>query len=114
MSRTGAVTFKGNPMTLAGQAVQVGQTAPDFTLHRFEAGAMKTKNSATTAEMPEAAPMLISAVRRRGSRTKSEGLCITSGSSRVCRGGEGALSGKVSKEAGAETGRVRGLELGSR
>ena len=32
MSRTGAVTFKGNPMTLAGQAVQVGQTAPDFTL----------------------------------------------------------------------------------
>ncbi len=42
MSRTGAVTFKGNPMTLAGQAVQVGQAAPDFTLHRFEAGAMKT------------------------------------------------------------------------
>ena len=38
MSRSGAVTFKGNPMTLAGEAVQVGQPAPDFTLHYFEGG----------------------------------------------------------------------------
>ena len=38
MSRTGAVTFKGNPMTLAGEAVQVGKAAPDFTLHYFEGG----------------------------------------------------------------------------
>ncbi|QDU58597.1 thiol peroxidase [Aeoliella mucimassa] len=38
MSRSGAVTFKGNPMTLAGEAVAVGQDAPDFTLHYFEGG----------------------------------------------------------------------------
>lgn len=38
MSRSGAVTFKGNPMTLAGEAVEVGQAAPDFTLHYFDAG----------------------------------------------------------------------------
>lgn len=38
MSRKGAVTFKGNPMTLAGEAVEVGQPAPDFTLHYFEGG----------------------------------------------------------------------------
>lgn len=38
MSRAGAVTFKGSPMTLAGSAVQVGQSAPDFTLHFFEGG----------------------------------------------------------------------------
>lgn len=38
MSRTAAVTFKGNPMTLAGEAVQVGQPAPEFTLHYFEGG----------------------------------------------------------------------------
>ena len=38
MSRSGAVTFKGNPMTLAGEAVQVGQAAPDFKLHFFDAG----------------------------------------------------------------------------
>ena len=38
MSRSGAITFKGNPMTLAGEAVTVGQAAPDFTLHYFEGG----------------------------------------------------------------------------
>lgn len=38
MSRAGAITFKGNPMTLAGEAVKVGQAAPDFTLHYFEGG----------------------------------------------------------------------------
>ncbi|MEN1678057.1 MAG: thiol peroxidase [Planctomycetota bacterium] len=38
MSRSGAITFKGNPMTLAGDAVAVGQQAPDFTLHYFADG----------------------------------------------------------------------------
>lgn len=38
MSRAAAVTFKGTPMTLAGEAVKVGQAAPDFTIHFFEGG----------------------------------------------------------------------------
>jgi len=38
MARAGAVTFKGTPLTLAGEAVKVGQPAPDFTLHYFEGG----------------------------------------------------------------------------
>ena len=38
MSRSGAVTFKGAPLTLVGNAVSVGQAAPDFTLHYFEEG----------------------------------------------------------------------------
>jgi thiol peroxidase len=38
MSRAGAVTFKGNPMTLAGQEVKAGQPAPDFKLHYFQDG----------------------------------------------------------------------------
>ncbi len=42
MGRSGAVTFKGNPLTLAGQAVKVGQQAPDFKLHAYEAGSMNT------------------------------------------------------------------------
>ncbi len=29
--RSGAITFKGNPMTLVGDEVNVGVTAPDFT-----------------------------------------------------------------------------------
>ncbi len=40
MSRSGAVTFKGNPMTLAGNPVAVGSSAPDCKLHAFENGAM--------------------------------------------------------------------------
>jgi thiol peroxidase len=38
MSRSGAVTFKGSPLTLAGEAIQVGQQAPDFKLHFFKDG----------------------------------------------------------------------------
>ena len=38
MSRSGAVTFKGAPMTLAGEAVAAGQSAPDFTAHFFQDG----------------------------------------------------------------------------
>jgi thioredoxin-dependent peroxiredoxin len=38
MSRPGAVTFQGAPLTLVGDAVSPGQDAPDFTLHYFEDG----------------------------------------------------------------------------
>jgi thiol peroxidase len=38
MARSGVITFKGNPLTLAGDAVAVGQDAPDFNLHYFEDG----------------------------------------------------------------------------
>ncbi len=41
MSRQAAVTFKGTPLTLAGEALQVGQPAPDFCLHRFADGKMQ-------------------------------------------------------------------------
>jgi len=32
MERTGVITFKGNPMTLIGPELNVGDTAPDFTV----------------------------------------------------------------------------------
>ncbi len=38
MARSAAVTFKGTPMTLAGEAVKVGQQAPEFAIHYFEGG----------------------------------------------------------------------------
>lgn len=38
MSRPAAVTFKGNPLTLAGEAVKVGKPAPDFRLCYYEGG----------------------------------------------------------------------------
>ncbi|MCO8122702.1 thiol peroxidase [Stieleria sp. TO1_6] len=38
MAQTGVITFKGNPMTLAGQALKVGGQAPEFKLHYADAG----------------------------------------------------------------------------
>jgi len=43
MSRSGAVTFKGTPLTLAGEALKIGQPAPDFTLHFFDGGLKSIK-----------------------------------------------------------------------
>ena len=51
MSRPGAVTFKGNPLTLAGKAVEVGQAAPDFTMHYFDDG-MHTITTSDLAGKP--------------------------------------------------------------
>ncbi|MEC8557002.1 MAG: thiol peroxidase [Planctomycetota bacterium] len=38
MARSGAVTFKGNAMTLLGEELGTGAAAPDFTLYFFEGG----------------------------------------------------------------------------
>ncbi len=57
MSRSDAVTFKGHSITLAGDAVTVGQAAPHFTLHYFEGG-MQT----LTLEDLKGKPTLLSVV----------------------------------------------------
>jgi thiol peroxidase len=41
MARHGAVTFKGNPLTLVGDEVKVGAAAPDFDLASYGAGGMQ-------------------------------------------------------------------------
>ena len=38
MPRSGVITFKGSPMTLLGDELKVGASAPDFTVHYFEGG----------------------------------------------------------------------------
>ncbi|MEE2705556.1 MAG: thiol peroxidase [Planctomycetota bacterium] len=58
MSRAGAVTFKGNPLTLAGKEVQAGQPAPPFILHAFEDGGM----NAITVDDVKGKPTIISVV----------------------------------------------------
>jgi thiol peroxidase len=40
MARHGAVTFKGNPLTLVGDEVKVGAAAPDFDVVCYENGGM--------------------------------------------------------------------------
>lgn len=38
MAQSGVITFKGNPMTLAGEALEVGSKVPAFELHYAENG----------------------------------------------------------------------------
>lgn len=58
MSRPGAVTFKGKPLTLAGNAVTVGQQAPAFKAHMFADGQMQE----VTPETLKGKPTIISVV----------------------------------------------------
>jgi thiol peroxidase len=58
MSRPGAVTFKGNPLTLAGEPVKVGQPAPSFKLHRYADGKMQE----VTLDTVHGKPTIISVV----------------------------------------------------
>jgi thiol peroxidase len=58
MARKGAVTFKGSPLTLAGEPVSAGQPAPPFTLHAFGEGGMK----AITLDDVKGKPTIISVV----------------------------------------------------
>jgi thioredoxin-dependent peroxiredoxin len=51
MSRSAAITFKGTPMTLLGDELKVGDSAPDFTLHFFEGG-LKTLTKTDLAGKP--------------------------------------------------------------
>ncbi len=57
MSQTGVITFKGNPMTLAGNALAVGSPAPAFELHYADAGIKKL-----TLEDLKGKPTIISVV----------------------------------------------------
>ncbi len=57
MARKGVITFKGNPMTLVGDELKAGASAPGFTLHYFEGG-LKT----LTNKDLEGKPTIISVV----------------------------------------------------
>ena len=51
MARSGAITFKGNPMTLLGDELKAGAAAPDFKLHYFDGG-LKTLTKADLQGKP--------------------------------------------------------------
>jgi thiol peroxidase len=59
MSRKAAVTFKGNPLTLAGNEVKAGQQAPDFKLHFFDSA--KGMQTITLADV-KGKPTILSVV----------------------------------------------------
>jgi len=77
MSRSGAVTFKGNPLTLAGEAVKAGQPAPDFTIHAFENGGLVTIKPADVKGKPtiiSVVPSLDTGVCQKQTRKFNEEL----------------------------------------
>ncbi len=57
-SRTGAVTLRGNPVTLAGSALSVGQAAPDFKLQDNGLGEVTLATSAGKTRVIATIPSL--------------------------------------------------------
>ncbi len=57
-TRTGAVTLKGNPVTLAGAALQAGQAAPDFKLQDTGLGEVTLASSAGKTRVIATIPSL--------------------------------------------------------
>jgi thioredoxin-dependent peroxiredoxin len=81
MSRTGVITFKGAPLTLAGNEVKAGQAAPDFTLHYFDNG-MKTITLADVKGKPailSVVPSLDTGVCAMQTKKFNEGLAKLGG-----------------------------------
>jgi len=56
--RSGAVTFKGNPLTLLGNAVSVGQAAPDFSLIANDLSRVSLGDSAGKVRLLSVVPSL--------------------------------------------------------
>jgi thiol peroxidase len=56
--RTGMVTFKGNPLTLTGTEVKVGDVAPDFTVVNNELAPVKLTDYAGKVVILSIAPSL--------------------------------------------------------
>ncbi len=57
MGRSGVITFKGNPMTLAGEDLPVGSPAPAFSLHYADGGLQEL-----TLDQLKGKPAIISVV----------------------------------------------------
>jgi len=58
MDRTGAVTFKGNPLTLTGNARKTGDRAPDFTVIGKDLKPVALKDFSGKAKLISVTPSL--------------------------------------------------------
>lgn len=56
--RSGAVTFKGNPLTLLGKALSAGDSAPDFSLIANDLSRVSLKDSAGKVRLVSVVPSL--------------------------------------------------------
>ena len=58
LEQKGVITFKGNPMTLVGNEVKVGQKAPDFKLTANDLSEVTLKSSAGKVRVISVVPSL--------------------------------------------------------
>ena len=58
MERENAITFKGNPLTLVGDPISVGQTAPDFTAAANDLSPYQLSNDAGKIVVLSSVPSL--------------------------------------------------------
>ena len=72
--RAAAVTFKGNPMTLAGPQLKPGDAAPDFTCANSAATTVSLKDTPGKARMFSVVPSLDTPVCSMQTRTFDKGL----------------------------------------
>lgn len=56
--RTGAATFKGNPITLVGPEIKVGDKAPDFTLNKSLVETVSLKDYAGKIKLISVVPSI--------------------------------------------------------
>src|SRR5699024_5482719 len=62
VERSGVVTMKGNPLTLVGEELKVGQKAPDFSLTAGDMSAKTLKDFSGKVKIVEIVPSLDTAV----------------------------------------------------
>jgi len=72
--RPAAVTFKGNPMTLVGPALKVGDSLPDFTAADTAASTVSLKDTPAKARLFSVVPSLDTPVCGIQTKKFSEGL----------------------------------------
>jgi thiol peroxidase len=72
--RAAAVTFKGNPMTLVGPQLKVGDSAPEFTCANSAATTVALKDTPAKARMFSVVPSLDTPVCSMQTRTFDKGL----------------------------------------
>lgn len=70
--KTGVITFKGNPMTLLGEDVAVGSSAPDFHVVNTDLKAVSLGDSAGKVRLITVVPSLDTGVCDKMTRTFNE------------------------------------------
>lgn len=82
--RTGVVTFKGNPMTLVGPELKVGDAAPDFSVINGQLEAVNLASSKSKVRLISVVPSLDTPVCSQQTKRFAEELAKLPSNVQVC------------------------------